>query len=89
MLMSNKLYDILNKIQRWLPAIGIFYLALCQIWGFPYGDEVNKTILALAAFLAATLEISTGRYHADNATELMYALAGGDEDEEAEQDEAE
>lgn len=87
MKLSNQAYDILSKTQRWLPAIGIFYLALCQIWNFPYGDEVNKTILALAAFLAATLEISTGRYHADNATDLMYALVGGDEDEEAEQDE--
>lgn len=88
MKLSNQAYDILSKIQRWLPAIGIFYLALCQIWHFPYGDEVNKTILALAAFLAATLEISTGRYHADNATDLMYALVGGDESEqdEAEQD---
>lgn len=86
MKLSNQEYDILSKIQRWLPAIGIFYLALCQIWNFPYGDEVNKTILALAAFLAATLEISTGRYHADNATDLMYALVGEDE---AEQDEPE
>lgn len=88
MKLSNKAYDILSKIQRWLPAIGIFYLALCQIWNFPYGDEVNKTILALAAFLAATLEISTGRYHAETATDLMYALVGGDESEqdEAEQD---
>ncbi len=89
MKLSNEAYDILSKIQRWLPAIGIFYLALCQIWDFPYGDEVNKTILALAAFLAATLEISTGRYHADNATDLMYALVGADEAEQDEQDEPE
>lgn len=89
MKLSNQAYDILSKIQRWLPAIGIFYLALCQIWNFPHGDEVNKTILALAAFLAATLEISTGRYHADNATDLMYALVGGDEAEQDEQDEPE
>ena len=89
MIMRNSVYDILNKIQRWLPAIGIFYLALCQIWGFKYGDEVNKTILALAAFLAATLEISTGRYHAENATDLMYALVGENEDEQAEHEESE
>ena len=89
MKLSNQAYDILSKIQRWLPAIGIFYLALCQIWNFPYGDEVNKTILALAAFLAATLEISTGRYHAETATDLMYALVGADEAEQDEQDEAE
>lgn len=89
MKLSNQAYDILSKIQRWLPAIGVFYLALCQIWGFSYGDEVNKSILALAAFLAATLEISTGRYHEDNVTDLMYALVGADEAEHDEQDEAE
>ena len=89
MIMSNSVYDILNKIQRWLPAIGVFYLALCQIWNFPYGDEVNKTIIALAAFLAATLEISTGRYHAATATDLMYALVGENEDEQAEHEESE
>ena len=86
MKLSNKAYDILSKIQRWLPAIGIFYLALCQIWKFPYGDEVNKTILAIAAFLAATLEISTGRYNADNVTDLITALVGNDEVEQDEQD---
>ena len=89
MIMSNSVYDILNKIQRWLPAIGIFYLALCQIWNFPYGDEVNKTIIALAAFLAATLEISTGRYHAGNVANLMYAMVGENEDEQAEHEESE
>lgn len=60
--MSNKVYDLLNKIQRWLPSVGILYLALCGIWGLPYGNEVNETIVAVATFLAATLEIATGVY---------------------------
>ena len=71
MKMSNKLYDVLNKVQRWLPALGILYLALCQIWGFPYGQAVNNTILAVAAFLATTLEISTGIYHKDVTTQIL------------------
>lgn len=29
--MSNRLYDILSKIQRWLPALGVFYLTICKI----------------------------------------------------------
>ncbi len=62
-MMSNKVYDILNKIQRWLPAIGIFYLAICEIWGLSFGDEVNKTIVAAATLLATTLEISSGNYY--------------------------
>lgn len=61
--MSNRLYDILSKIQRWLPALGVFYLALCKIWHLPWGGEVNDTIVAVATFLAATLEISSGRYY--------------------------
>lgn len=90
MLMSNKLYDILNKIQRWLPALGVFYLAMCKIWGFQYGDEVNKTILAVTALLAATLEISTGKYHAAVLDDLIQSAMDGDEpDEDEAQEDAE
>ena len=61
--MSNKLYDIVSKIQRWLPALGAFYLGLCKVWGLPLGSELNQTIALAAALLAATLEISTVQYH--------------------------
>lgn len=61
-MLTNNLYDILSKIQRFLPALGIFYLALAQIWGLPFGDEVNMTIAALATLLGTALEISTGIY---------------------------
>ena len=66
--MSNRVYDILSKIQRWLPALGIFYLAICKIWGVSYGNEINDTIVALATLLAATLEISSGRYYKAEGT---------------------
>lgn len=62
MKISNRAYDILNKVQRWLPAVGVFYLALCQTWGFRYGDEINTTIVAVATLLATTLEIANGEY---------------------------
>lgn len=62
MRLSDKTYDVLNKIQRWLPALGVFYLALCQTWGFKFGDEVNTTIVAVATLLATTLEIVNGQY---------------------------
>lgn len=61
--MSDKLYDILSKVQRWLPALAVFYVSISNIWGMPFGDEVSKTIDAIAALLAATLEISTVVYH--------------------------
>ena len=61
--MSNKTYDILSKIQRWLPALGVFYMAIANIWNLPLGDQINATILAVSALLATTLEISTVAYH--------------------------
>jgi hypothetical protein len=60
--MSNPVYDILSKIQRWLPALGVFIMAITKIWHLPLGTEINETILALAALLAATLEVSSVRY---------------------------
>lgn len=62
-MMTNTTYDLLSKIQRWLPALGVFYLAICKIWNLPWGGEVNDTIVAVATLLAATLEISSGRYY--------------------------
>lgn len=63
MMMSNELYDILNKIQRWLPALAVFWLTICTIWGIPYGEPVRDTIIAVATLLAATLEVSSARYN--------------------------
>jgi len=60
--MSNKMYDILSKLQRWMPALGVCYLGLCKIWGFPFGDEVNQTIVLIATLLGTTLEIATAQY---------------------------
>ena len=60
--LDDKTYDFLSKFQRWLPTIGVLYLALCEIWGFPLGSEVNKTIAVLATFLASYLEIATVQY---------------------------
>ena len=79
--MTNKTYDILSKIQRWLPAVAVFYLALCNIWNLPYGEEIQKSVLALSALMAATLEISTSSYHANNVTDLLYSMVDIDDDE--------
>jgi len=65
--MTNSLYDILSKIQRWLPALGLFYLAVAKIWGLAYGSQVNDTIVALTTLLAATLEVSSSKYYREEA----------------------
>ena len=64
--MPSKLYDILNKIQRWLPALAAFYLGLSAIWPLPYGNEINKTIALVATFLAATLEVFQAHWNKDH-----------------------
>lgn len=95
MKLENTLYDILNKIQRWLPALGVLYLALCTIWNLPYGQQINNTIIAIATFLAATLEISTGVYHKDVSTEILQQYVSDvfpseeEEDKPVESDETE
>ena len=68
--MSNKAYDIINKIQRFLPALGAFYLVLVEVWGLPYGDAINKTIVALATLLAVFLEIMTSKWKETNTINI-------------------
>lgn len=62
--MSNKTYDILKYIQQIvLPALGTLYAALSGIWGFPFGEEVVGTIVAVDTCLGALLRISSNVYY--------------------------
>ena len=63
LIMNNKVYDVLKWIaQLLLPALGTLYAALSGIWGFPYGEQVVGTILAVDTFLGAILGISNANY---------------------------
>lgn len=63
MKMSNKVYDVLKWFTMVvLPAVATLYAALSGIWGFPYGEQVVGTIVAVEAFLGALLQISNARY---------------------------
>lgn len=66
-MLSNNTYDIINKIQRWLCAAGVLYLAISAIWGLPYGDQINQTVVAVATFLATFLEIATSKWNKENS----------------------
>lgn len=67
MKLSNKAYDVLKWIaQVVLPAVGTLYAALSGIWGFPYGEEIVGTILAVDTFLGVVLGISTAKYNKSN-----------------------
>lgn len=74
MKLSNKAYDIWNKVQRWLPAIAVLYVALSQIWGsevLPFADEINKTIMAICTFLASILEVSSSQFYKEQEKENL------------------
>ena len=65
--MSNKAYDILKWIARYLlPAVATLYFALSQIWALPYGEEIVGTLAAVTAFLGVILGLSTAQYNKTN-----------------------
>lgn len=69
MIKNDKVYDALKWIaQLFLPALGTLYSALAAIWGFPYGEQVMSTILAIDTFLGAILGISNINYKKSFAT---------------------
>ena len=62
-----KLKDSVYDILKWftlicLPALGTAYVALAGVWGFPYAEEVSKTVMAVCTLLGALLGISTSEY---------------------------
>lgn len=62
--MNNKTYDILKYIaQIVIPAIGVLWFTIAQIWQIPYGQEILGTITAVDCFLGAILGISTMAYN--------------------------
>lgn len=67
MKMSNKVYDVLKWIAMVvLPAIGTLYFALSGIWGFPYGEQVVGTLVAVETFIGTVLQISNVQYKKTN-----------------------
>jgi hypothetical protein len=70
MVFSDKAYDIITIIQRWLVALGTAYIGLAAIWGFPFPDEINKTIVVISTFLAAIIEISKSKWNKDHSISI-------------------
>lgn len=86
MKLSDKTYDIIKTIQRWLPLVATLYVALGAIWNLPLVDQINKTLTAVAAFLAGILEISTATYNKTKSVydvDIVDALETDDEEEES------
>lgn len=54
------LYDLIKLIVTVLmPAASVLYVTLAGIWGWPYADEVSRTIAAIYTFLCALMGISS------------------------------
>lgn len=63
MVMSSKVYDALKWVALVaLPACGTFYMALAGIWGFPYGEQVVGTVVAVETLIGTLLQISNMQY---------------------------
>jgi hypothetical protein len=69
MILPDKVYDVVKWIAMvCLPALGTLYFALAGIWGFPYGEQIVGTIMAVDTFLGALLGISSIQYKNQNKT---------------------
>lgn len=64
MILPDKWFDILKWLDLIvLPAIGTAYAALSAIWGFPFAEEIPKTIMVVCTLLGAFLGISNVNYY--------------------------
>ena len=66
--MSNKAYDVLKVIVAIiLPLLSTLYIGLANIWGFGFGEQVDKTIqliiAAINALLGMAIVKSSSDYH--------------------------
>lgn len=65
--MSNKLYDFLNVLVRYLlPAAGAAYFSLSDIWGLPLALEVVGTITIVSTFLGLVIAFARKGWTADD-----------------------
>lgn len=52
-------YNVLKWVTlAFLPASGALYFTLAILWGFPFGEQIVGTIVALTAFMGLLLGVS-------------------------------
>lgn len=62
--LKDSVYDTLKWIALiCLPALGVAYSALANVWGWAYADEIARTVNAVCALLGSLLGISTVAYN--------------------------
>ena len=58
-MLPDHIYDLIKFIVTVvMPAVSVLYAGLAGIWGWPYADEVSRTIAAVYTFLCALMGIS-------------------------------
>lgn len=64
MILPDKVYNVLKWVALVaLPALGTLYFALSGIWGWPYGEQIVGTIMALCTCIGSLIGISTLSYN--------------------------
>lgn len=63
--MSNLTFDILKRIQRFLPSVSVFLATILALYSVPAQTVaiVVGTVDAVAVLMGAFLEISTAQYN--------------------------
>ena len=58
--LPNHVYDAIKyTVTVIMPALSVLYVGLAGIWGWPYADEVSRTIAVVYTFLCAVMGISS------------------------------
>jgi hypothetical protein len=59
-ILPNRVYDLIKYVVTIImPAVSVLYVGLAGIWGWPFADEVSRTIAVTYTFLCAVMGIST------------------------------
>lgn len=59
-ILPDRWYDLIKRIVTViLPALSVAYVGLAGIWGFPYADEISRTIAVVYTFLCAVMGFSS------------------------------
>lgn len=59
-LLPDRVYDAIKMfVTVVMPAVSVLYVGLAGIWGWPYADEIARTIAVIYTFLCAVMGISS------------------------------
>ena len=75
---SNTAYNNLKFIALVaLPALAVLYSGLGELWGLSYTDQIVGSIILIDTFLGALLQISSSKYHKDDANYDGFLTSNG------------